>query len=308
MPADHHPACIRAHEHTANPPDPCPLRHHQITGQPPIHMHPLGNGGIQRSGDRILDHAAGWGQVAHLIIRLSPGRVRANNRQRDKFRPTDAGRINRQHILCRCQFQQLPDRTIIQLGRPDHLFSPQIQRLHIAGLISIGHRDHFGRRGNERGHRPGHVNLDNTNRTLLTDHTGLRRNAAGMQPRHTTAQGRMPRKRHLATGGKDAYGIIGPGFSGRCQKGGFRQIGPGRKCLHLVIGQTIGIDNHSQPVPLGGNGAEHITLDKSPRRQHQSDRSHPSPRCRNNRSDSWPDIAGDNPRQNRTLAHRQSRS
>ena len=139
---------------------------------------------------------------------------------------------------------------------------------------------------------------------FLPDGTICLGHTTSVQPCSTTAQCWMACKRHLATRRKNTQGVICAGLLWWQQKGCFSQVSPGSKGLHLGVSHTGSINDNSQPVTFGRRCREHITLDKTPRRQRQSGRSHRSRRSRNNPLGSWLDIADGSLPRNKTSGRR----
>ena len=107
-------------------------------------------------------------------------------------------------------------------------------------------------------------NAHQAQRTFLDHHAVLLRAVARLQSGVAGAQRGVARKRQLAIGAEDAQAVVGPGrapgVGGRHQKGGFRQVGPGRKAAHVAVAQAVGIQHHGHGVAVAGAVAEHVDL------------------------------------------------
>jgi hypothetical protein len=73
----------------------------------------------------------------------------------------------------------------------------------------------------------------------------------------------VTREKHLAARREYSYAIVGGWICWWQKKGRFSEVCPSGKALHLLVGQSIGIDNNSQTISLIWNGAKDIALNKA---------------------------------------------
>lgn len=85
-----------------------------------------------------------------------------------------------------------------------------------------------------------------------------------LKPRVAGAERRMSSERHLVLRSEDPYPVVGVGVGRRKQEGRLRQVRPPCERLHLLVAQTLGIDDHGHRVPHRPPGGEHINLSKAP--------------------------------------------
>ena len=172
--------------------------------------------------------------------------------------------VQAQHRVGAVEQQAQPHGAVVQHLRAQNLLRAQAQ----------GARDQWHQRGaggaaleRGRGKRQGVAaqgNAHQAQRTFLDHHAVLLRAVARLQPGVAGAQRGVARKRQLAIGAEDAQAVVGPGrapgVGGRHQKGGFRQVGPGRKAAHVAVAQAVGIQHHGHGVAVAGAVAEHVDL------------------------------------------------
>ena len=155
-------------------------------------------------------------------------------------------------------------RAIVQVLCGQHLVGVQAQRHQHLGKQGWRWGLALQRRG---GKSPAAINrfqAHQTHTTFLHKLATLPGLATGLKPSVGRAQCRVARKRQLSAGREDPYPVIGPARSpfrrGRQHKGGFAQLRPAGKGLHLRVRQAIAVQHHGQRVAQKGRVGEDVDL------------------------------------------------
>jgi hypothetical protein len=117
--------------------------------------------------------------------------------------------------------------------------------------------------------------LDQAGRALLDDDALACWRAAGGKPGVAGAQRRVAGEREFLGGGEDTDAVVGILRGGRQHECGFREVGPVRDALHVLVGQTLGVEDHRDGVALVRDVGEHVNLAERAHDAHAIKRSTP---------------------------------
>jgi hypothetical protein len=246
-----------------NPPGPAQdgtLRRHVLARGPVAADQPLRRSGVETAGHRVLYHGVTRDESTDLEVSIRAGSVRTDDTHLQPAHRHEVG-LEGQHLPGGFQQHADPLGPVDQPGSIDNAGRRHTESgSQLAADRGID-RSEAGKRRRSESQPPAVVlHPDQTGGAFLDDEPAGLRHSPGFQPGVGGAERRVSGKRKLLAAREDPNPVIGAGTCRRQQEGGFGQVGPVGKLLHLVACHALGVEDHGEWISTVGLTGEDVDL------------------------------------------------